>query len=94
MHKDHILFNRPIYIGMCVLDLSKILLYDYYYEHLKPKYGENVQLLYTDTDSLLLHIKCDDFYKDMGKDLGLYDMSDYPKDSPSIRLQTRRSPES
>ena len=39
MHKDHILFKRPIYIGMCVLDLSKLLLYEYYYSHLKPKYG-------------------------------------------------------
>ena len=82
MHKDHILFNRPIYTGMCVLDLSKILLYDYYYNHLKPKYGENCQLLYTDTDSLLLHIHCEDFYKDMGETLHLYDTSDYPEGHP------------
>ena len=64
MHKDHILFNRPIYVGMCVLELSKTFLYDLYYSHLKPKYG-NCQLLYTDTDFLLIHIKCEDFYKDM-----------------------------
>ena len=51
MHKDHILMNRPVYTGMCVLDLSKILMYDFYYNHLKAKYGLNCQLNYTDTDS-------------------------------------------
>lgn len=82
LHKDYILFNRPVYVGMCVLDLSKLLLYEYYYKHLKPKYGANCSLLYTDTDSLIMHIKCDDFYKDMEKDLDLYDTSNYPPDHP------------
>ena len=59
MHKDHILFNRPIYVGMCVLELSKTLLYDFYYNHMKPKHSGNCQLLYTDTDSLIMHIKCE-----------------------------------
>ena len=53
LNKDHILFNRPIYVGMCVLGLSKLLLYEYYYKHLKPKYGANCSLLYADTDSLI-----------------------------------------
>ena len=92
MHKDHILFNRPIYTGMCVLDLSKILLYDYYYNHLKPKYGENCQLLYTDTDSLLLHIHCEDFYKDMGETLHLYDTSDYPEGHPQHLKVNKKIP--
>ena len=92
MKKNHILFNRPIYIGMCVLDLSKILLYDYYYNYLKPKYGENCQLLYTDTDSLLLHIHCEDFYKDIGETLHLYDTSDYPEDHPQHSMVNNKIP--
>ena len=92
MRKDHILFNRPIYIVMCVLDLSKLLLYDYYYNYLKPKYGENCQLLYTDTDSLLLHVHCEDFYKDMGEVLHLYDTSDYPKDHPMLSYVNKKVP--
>ena len=82
MHKDHILMNRPVYTGMCVLDLSKTLMYDFYYNHLEPKYGSKCQLLYTDTDSLLLDIKTEDVYKDMGDNLDYYDTSDFPKDNP------------
>ena len=82
MHKDHILMNRPVYTGMCVLELSKTFMYDFYYNHLEPKYGSNCQLLYTDTDSLLLDIKAEDVYKDMGENLDYYDTSDFPKDHP------------
>ena len=92
MHKGHILFNRPVYIGMCVLALSKILLYEYYYNYLKPKYGENCQLLYTDTDSLLLHVHCEDFYKDMGETLDFYDTINYPKDHPLYSKANEKEP--
>ena len=80
MHKDHTLMNRPVYTGMCVLELSKTLMYDFYYNHLDPKYGSKCQLLYTDTDSLLLVIKAEDVYKDMGENLYYYDTSDFPED--------------
>ena len=60
MHKDHILMNRPVYTGMSVLELSKTLMYEFYYNYLPLKYGPNCQLLYTDTDSLLLEIKTED----------------------------------
>ena len=82
MQRDHILFNRPIYVGMCVLELSKLLMYNFYYDYLKVKYGDKCGLLYTDTDSLLLDVETEDFYKDMEKDLARYDTSDYPKDHP------------
>ena len=82
MHKDHILMNRPVYTGICVLELSKTLMYNFYYSHLEPKYGSNCQLLYTDTDSLLLNIRTEDVYKDMGDNLDYYDTSDFPKDHP------------
>ena len=83
MHKSKIIFKRPIYTGMCILDLSKTLMYDFYYKHLKLKYGPRVSLLYTDTDSLLLEIKTEDVYRDMENLRDeLYDTSDYPKDHP------------
>ena len=83
MHRNKILFNRPVYTGMCILDLSKTLMYNFYYNHLKQKYGPRVDLLYTDTDSLLLEIKAEDVYKDMENLRDeLYDTSDYPKDHP------------
>ena len=65
---------------MCILDLSKTLMYDFYYNHLNLRYGSRCDPLYTDTDSLLLEIKTDDVYKDMENRLNeLYDTSDYSK---------------
>ena len=80
IHKSRLLLNRPIYVGMCVLDLSKNLMYDFYYNKMKKQYGENADLLYTDTDSLLLEIKTENVYKDMQDDIDAYDTSDYPPD--------------
>ena len=82
MHKDSIMMNRPVFTGMCVLDLSKTLMYEFYYFHLDYKYGPRCQLLYTDTDSLLLEIKTEDVYKDMEASLSYYDTSDFPRDHP------------
>ena len=82
MHKDRILMNRPVYTGMSVLELSKTLMYDFYYNHLKHKYKSRCELLYTDTDSLLLEIKTEDIYKDIEGSMSLYDTSDFPKDHP------------
>ena len=65
---------------MAILDLSKHLMYDFYYKQLKVQYGECCQLLYTDTDSLLLEIQTDDVYKDMAEHAELYDTSDYPQE--------------
>ena len=80
MYKNKLILNRPVYVGMSILDLSKLLMYDFYYNHLKSKYGDTVCLLYTDTDSLLLQIQTDDVYKDMAQNADLYDTSNYPKD--------------
>ena len=81
MHKNKISLNHPVYTGMCILDLSKTLMYDFHYNHLKLKYSSGCDLLYTDTNSLLLEIKTGDVYKDMENHLDeLYDTRDYPKD--------------
>ena len=73
--------DKPVYMGMCVLDLSKLLMFEFYYDYFKPKYPD-AKVLYTDTDSLLLDIPTDDIYKDMETELEHYDTSDYPTTHP------------
>ncbi|KAK3711743.1 hypothetical protein QZH41_018479, partial [Actinostola sp. cb2023] len=80
MKKPSLYLNRPIYVGFCILDLSKTLMYDFHYNVIKQKYGNNATLLFTDTDSLCYNIKTEDIYEDMYEDLDLYDTSEYPRD--------------
>ena len=82
MHKNSLVLNRPVYVGMSILDLSKHLMYDFYYNQMKAQYGDRCDLLYTDTDSLLLEIKTEDVYKDMAEHQNLYDTSGYPRGPP------------
>ncbi|GFT87144.1 uncharacterized protein NPIL_461021 [Nephila pilipes] len=77
--KVSLLLNRPIYIGFSILEISKILMYNFRYNYIKSKYDTNAKLLFTDTDSLCYEISTSDVYKDMEKDLHLFDTSDYPK---------------
>ena len=81
-HKEKVLLNKPIYVGMSVLDLSKHLMYDFYYNTLKARYGENVRLLYTDMDSLIVKVDTEDIYADMSLNADLYDTSNFPEDHP------------
>ena len=81
MKKQRLKLDKPSYVGMCILDLSKTLMYDFHYNYIKVKYGEKAKLLFTDTDSLCYHIKTDDVYEDLYKDKGLFDNSDYAKSS-------------
>ena len=83
MRKSRLLLNKPVYTGMTLLDNSKILMYDFFYNELKKQYGSRCELLYTDTDSLLLEIETDDVYKDIETSKNLYDTSDYPKEHPT-----------
>ena len=80
--KTTLTLNRPAYVGMCILDLSKTLMYDFHYNYIKSQYGDKARLLFTDTDSLTYEIEADDVYQDFWKDKHLFDNSDYPKDSP------------
>ena len=73
---------KPIYVGLSVLDLSKHLMYSFFHCTLKPRYGDNVSLLYTDTDSLILRFQTDDLYADMSEMADVYDTSNYPEDHP------------
>ena len=84
MKKTKLYYNKPIYLGMCILDLSKLLMYDFHYNYIKKKYGDRATLLFTDTDSLAYELKTDDFYADINDDIeSRFDTSDYPKDHPS-----------
>ena len=90
VHKSRLVLNRPVYRGMRILDLSKTLMYDFYYGQLKNQYGERCQLLYTDTDSLLLEIQTEDVYRDMGQHAGLYDTSEYPREHPLHSVENKK----
>ena len=90
VHKSRLVLNRPVYVGMSILDLSKTLMYDFYYGQLKNQYGERCQLLYTDTDSLLLEIQTEDVYRDMVAHAGLYDTSDYPREHPLHSVENKK----
>ena len=75
MQKTKLFLNKPMYTGMTILENSKILMYGFFYDHLKAKYGSNCELIYTDTDSLILDIQTEDVCKDMAEDIWLYDTS-------------------
>ena len=80
--KETLTLNRPAYVGMCILDLSKTLMYDFHYNYIKKKYGNRARLLFTDTDSLTHEIGAEDVYKDFWNDKDMFDNSDYPANSP------------
>ena len=80
--KKTLTLNRLAYVGMCILDLSKMLMYDFHYNYLKKKYNNRARLLFTDTDSLTYEIEAEDVYKDFWNDKDMFDNSNYPESSP------------
>ncbi|XP_028415651.1 uncharacterized protein LOC114544475 [Dendronephthya gigantea] len=90
MKKTKLYLNRPIYVGFTILDLSKVLMYQFHYEYMKPKYEYNAKLLFTDTDSLCYEIKTDDVYQDMLQDIDLFDTSEYARDHPLHSLTNKK----
>ena len=79
MAKTKIKYDKPVYLGTCILDLSKLLMYEFHYDYIKPMYGDKAKLLFTDTDSLCYEIQTEDVYEDMLKHKDKFDFSDYPK---------------
>ena len=79
--KEMLTLNRPAYVGMCILDLSKTLMYDFHYNYIKKKYNDRAKLLFTDTGSLTYEIETVDAYKDFWTAKDMFDNSDYPENS-------------
>ena len=88
--KETLTLNRPAYVGMCILDLSKTLMYDFHYNYIKQKYGSKAKLLFTDTDSLTYEIETSDAYQDFWNDKDKFDNSDYPQDSQYFNATNKK----
>ena len=83
MNKTRVKMNKPIYLGLSILDISKILIYEFWYDYMKAKYGDDVKLWYMDTDSFIMNIKTEDFYKDIANDVEKrFDASNYEVNRP------------
>ena len=81
MNKTKVKTNKHIYLGLSILEISKLLMYEFWYDYMKPKYGSNVKLYYMDTDSFIINIKTLDFYKDIANDVEKrFDTSNYEVD--------------
>ena len=90
MIKQKLVLNKPIYVGMSILDLSKIVIYDFHYNYIKKKFGNRSRLLFTDTDSLTYQIFTEDIYEDFWEDREKFDFSEYPEDSPYHDKQNKK----
>ena len=80
MKKTRVKMTKPLYLGMSILDISKILMYELWYYYINPKYGDKAKLCYTDTDSFIIHIITEDFFEDISNDVeNWFDTSNYDK---------------
>ena len=78
--------NKPVCLGFSILYLSGILMFEFWYDYVKPKYGKKTKLCYMDTDSFIAYIKRDDIYKDIEEDVETkFDTSDYELDRPLLK---------
>ena len=83
MNKTKVKMNKPIYLGLSILEISKILIYEFWYDYMKPKYNDNIKLCHMDTDSFVMNIKTEDFYKDISNDVEKrFDTSNYEVNRP------------
>jgi hypothetical protein len=90
MDKSSVLLNKPIATGVSILDLSKVHMYNFHYNTIKEKYGNDAKLLFTDTDSLCYSIETDDLYEDMKDMSDLFDTSEYPETHPLYSKKNKK----
>ena len=91
MGKIKVAMNKPVYLGQAILDLSKIVMYEFHYDYMVPKYGNRLKLCYMDTDSLVYHVKTEDFYADIADDLQTrFDTSGYIPDRRPLPVGLNR----
>ena len=81
-------FNKPIYMGAVILETSKLRMYQFWYDHLKNKYNDKVELIYT--DSFIIETETNDVYNDMYEDKNQYDFSEYPKNHPNFDMSNKK----
>ena len=75
--------TKPLYLGLSISEISKTLMYEFWYDYIKPKYGDNIKSCYMDTDSFIMHIKTEDFYKDIADEVEKrFDTSNYEVNRP------------
>ena len=80
MRKTEVLMDKPIVVGQAILDIIKTLMYEFWYDYLKPEYQDNIKLCYMDTDSFILQINTDDYFKDISNDvIEWFDTSNFDK---------------
>ena len=83
MKQTKVKMNKPIYLGLSILEISKILMYEFWYDYMKPKYGNDVKLCYMETHSFIMNIKTNDFYEDIATDVeNRSDTSNYEVNRP------------
>ena len=91
MNRTRVKMNKPIYLGLSILDISKILMYEFWYDYMKSKYNNDVKLCYMDTDSFIMNIKIEDFYKDFANDVEKrFDTSNYEVNRPVTTGKNKR----
>jgi len=88
--RQRITLNKLISVGFSILEISKLIMYTFYYDYLKPKYDDRCKLLFTDTDSFCCHIQTDDLYHDMSENPDLFDTSNFGKDHPLYTTKNHR----
>ncbi|KYQ50679.1 hypothetical protein ALC60_10222 [Trachymyrmex zeteki] len=96
LRKLEVKFDKPIYVGMCILDISKTCLYEFHHEYMAPLFRDKCKIIictYTDTNSLIYHMECDDIYDIMKRDINRFDTSDYSIDNAyDIPLANKKVP--
>ena len=85
--RSKIKLNKPIAVGFTILEISKLIMYDFYYGYLKNKYQDRISLLFTDTDSLCCEIRTPDLYRDMAENLESFDTSNFETDNASTNFR-------
>ena len=91
MRKTHILMNKPVYLGLTIIDLSKTVMYEFWYDYVKPKYGENAKLCYMDTDRFIVYLKTENIYIDITEDVETrFDTSNCELDGPLTKEKMKK----
>ena len=86
MKRTRVKMNKPVYLGMSILDISKTLMYEFWYDYIKPKYGDRAKLFYMDTDSFIIHFITEDFNEDIVNDVERwFDTSNYNENKTGPR---------